>query len=348
MVLGHLALDAELGALVGDQAPRLRKELLVDRTRPFAALEQRDRGIRVSLHDERQVLLRIGFLARWGGGRRGLARRGHRGPDLLQRELPLPRLLGQKRRRILVARERNVLEGDALALGLLDVLGDDRAAQAAPWCAGRGGAPSAPSAGPAATPSARARPRNTSASETWVASGTASSASAKKPRRAPVAPNRAFAASPSARPTTPPVSISAPKRKRRPNIRSSSAGTERKRRPKPAAFEPGFSSSRCQKRLQPQKTRAAGTPQAASPEQGVQGGTEGGPEAADPVARRRAFAGRQREEVGVVAVVRDQGEGRQDPCQKQKDPERLARPPAAKERTCLQSVLHYRTESAET
>ena len=109
------------------------------------------------------------------------------------------------------------------------------------------------------------RLRNTSPSETCVASGTASSTSVAATRTAPVVPIRPRNASARARPTMPPVSASSPYIRRRPSASEISIGSEKSRMATPAALDAGFGSGRPQKRRQPSTKTRPVTPQAARP-----------------------------------------------------------------------------------
>ena len=201
MVLGDLALDAELGALVRDQPPRLGEQLAVHGARPLALLEKRDRRIRVALDDERQALLRVGLLLRGRGRRAGFIGAGAapRRPSSA-RTSPRPASPRETAAAPPRARTGRPRASRFPLARLLEVLGHDRAAQAllGPLVA----APRPADGQPAEErrPSARAGRGRRRASETWVASGIASSASARQRRSDPVAPRRARAASPSGPP----------------------------------------------------------------------------------------------------------------------------------------------------
>jgi hypothetical protein len=146
VVLGDLALDAELGALGGDAAARVRQHLPVDDPGLLALLEQRDLRHRVAGDRDRQALLGFGLLpgrsrrrlrTRCGGGRsRGSAGGGRGrvpGADadhrLADRELAGSRDLADDRRRVVLG-ERDRVEGDLGPARLLEVLGHHGAAQA--------------------------------------------------------------------------------------------------------------------------------------------------------------------------------------------------------------------------
>ncbi len=134
VILGDLPFHVELGTLRGDLPARLGERLPVDGLAVRPLLQKRNGRIRVARDRQRQALLGVllGLLLRRRRGpgrlRAGGSRRRRHG-RLADRELPRAGELAHDGRSVFGG-ERNLIERDVVFLGPLEVLRDDRPAQA--------------------------------------------------------------------------------------------------------------------------------------------------------------------------------------------------------------------------
>ena len=293
VVLGDLALDAELGALRGDRASGLGEHLPVERAGLLALLEQRDRRIGVARRPS--AAASAAGRASCGGGGSGLRlRRRHRARRRRDRRLPDRELPGPRAppgRSAAHPRTANGMSSSEISgRGLLEVLGDDRAAQpllrppvAAPRPAD--GRPREEPGESHAQPRGRRLPR-----ETCVANGIASRTRVIASSTAPVVPIRLRNASPRAAADQAAglhllAVQAAPPQREREQHRNARAGAGRSRPPSTRG-----SGSRVPRSVaSPGRRRGRLTPQAAQAEQRVESRRQRGAEAADPVVRARGL-----------------------------------------------------------